>query len=291
MNNNLPDFLVIGAQRSGTTHLFKIMKMHPSICIASKKETFYFVRDEEYEKGIDYYRSLFSHCKQNVLKGELTPDYLFHETSAERIHKDLGSDIKLIAILRNPIDRAWSQYQRSVRNGKTISTFEKAILKHPKLLARGLYAQQLERYLKLFPKENILITFYDDMKEDIDGYLEKVFGFLGVDWSNEIKALVYDQTLDKSTNYGHAIRSRWLSANIYYTRKVKNITDLANSKHLDNFIDKLITKQKQFSKSLNLTNKRYSEMKPDTRLYLQRYFSEDLTKLISLTGRNLSHWK
>ena len=291
MRNNLPDFLVIGAQRCGTTFLYKLLKMHPSICISSKKETFYFIRDEEYVKGLSYYSSFFSDCDENSLKGELTPDYLFDYKALERIRADLGDSLKMIAILRNPIDRAWSQYQRSVRGGKNIATFEKSIIKYPRLLERGLYAQQLERYLTLFPRENLLITFYDDIKENIDAYLEKVFGFLGVNWSNQIKDILNEQTLDKSTNYGRAIRHRWLSANVYFMRKVKDITSLANSQPIDNIMDKLIRNQKELSKKFNLTNKRYTEIKPETRLYLQHYYSEDLIKLSTLAGRDLTHWK
>lgn len=108
----LPDFIGIGVQRAGTTRIYELLKQHSEICMPTyRKEVHYF--DRYYHKGERWYRSLFDHCKGKIV-GEITPAYIYDEKCAERIHK-LLPDVKLIAILRNPIDRAYSQFKFTIR--------------------------------------------------------------------------------------------------------------------------------------------------------------------------------
>ena len=112
-----PDFLIIGAQRAGTTWLYSVMQNHPSVLSGHKKEIRYF--DRLYKtKSVKWYEAFFPIFKRKgKVTGEATPDYLFHPLVPERVYR-LFPDIKIIALLRNPVDRAYSHYQMHQRRKK-----------------------------------------------------------------------------------------------------------------------------------------------------------------------------
>jgi hypothetical protein len=190
----LPDFLIIGAQRAGTTSLYEYLVAHPQAGPAFKKEVHFF--DRNWEKGVDWYRSNFPLRSQRRAVerrglafrcGEASPYYLFHPAVPERVAEILP-DVRLLAILRNPVDRAYSHYQHEVRKGREPLSFAAALDAEAErlagqeeavaagraseahrcfsYLARGRYAEQLERWLERFPRERLLVleagTFYAD---------------------------------------------------------------------------------------------------------------------------------
>ena len=130
----LPDFVIIGAQKSGTTSLYNFIIKHPTIAPASQRELHYF--SGQYRFGEQWYRSNFptnlsrryfyKKTKQKLLSGEASPTYMFHPIASDRM-KNILPDIKLIAILRNPVDRAYSQYHHNIRRNNETLPFEKAI--------------------------------------------------------------------------------------------------------------------------------------------------------------------
>lgn len=199
------DFIIIGAQRSGTTSLYNYIISHPNVSPARNKEVHFF--DINYENGIDWYWKQFTSLSQKYadnekpITGESTPYYLFHPLAPKRIFKHLPK-IKLIVLLRNPVDRAYSHYNHAIRVGNESLSFEEAIKIEPErlreeeqkvldgknsptyqrlsYLARGVYAEHLERYLELFQKEQFLILKYEDFFASPQQYLNKVFSFLGL---------------------------------------------------------------------------------------------------------------
>jgi len=201
----LIDFIIIGAQRCGTTSLYNYLIAHPNISSALNKEIHFF--DINYNKGIDWYWKQFPLVSEKVnpdeksVTGESTPYYLFHPLVAKRIFKHLPK-IKLIVLLRNPVDRAYSHYNHAVRRGNESLSFEKAIKIEPErlreqeqkvlegknsltyrrlsYLGRGAYAEQLEKYLELFQKKQFLILKSEDFFASPQQYLNKVFSFLGL---------------------------------------------------------------------------------------------------------------
>ena len=124
----LPDFLCVGAQKSGTSLLYRLLNQHPEIYLAKGKEIHFFNRDENYNKGIEWYSEHFAGSEDYKRVGEVTPDYNYVPTVPGRIYKTLGKDIKLIFMLRNPVDRAYSNYWMSFRRGHERFSFEKAII-------------------------------------------------------------------------------------------------------------------------------------------------------------------
>ena len=207
----LPDFLIIVAARSGTTSLYEYLTQHPSVIPGVGKEIYFF--DKKFAKGINWYKSFFptkitksrleNQQKRKCLTGEATPRYLHYYHSPKRVF-DLIPNIKLIVLLRNPINRAYSHYQMEVGSGNEKSSFEDAIEQEEDrirddmrkmekdenfysvyfyrkaYLNRGIYADQLERWFKYFPREQFLILKSEDLYSDPAKTYEQVLDFLGL---------------------------------------------------------------------------------------------------------------
>ena len=208
----IPSFLVIGAQRCGTRSLFEYLIQHPSIKKPIIKEIHFFDNYYgAYNLGFGWYRahfpinifSLIKDDKNNprFITGEATPYYMFHPWGPKRV-KDVLPDIKLIAILRNPVERAYSHYQHSVQSGYEKLSFNEALGKesfrlkgekdkmlsdhdyyshnynHYSYLSRGIYIQQLKQWRKFFPKEQMLILRSEDLFYDLNTVYDTLLDFL-----------------------------------------------------------------------------------------------------------------
>ena len=203
----LPDFIVIGAQKAGTSSLFYYLTQHPQLIPSKKKEIHFFdggkdPRFDVYDEGLPFYRAHFPLSfqltnRQKVF--EATPIYLFHPMAPQRLHKFLPH-VKLIVLLRNPTDRAISHYFHSRRkghetlpigdamqaeDGRLKRPFDQANVLDPSFRfhsykARGLYEQQLKRYLRYFPMQQLLILNSEDLFTEPHKVLHKVFEFVGV---------------------------------------------------------------------------------------------------------------
>lgn len=174
----MPNFIIIGSQKGGTSSLYNYLIQHPCIKAAFKKELHFF--DVNFEKGNDWYRSRFPLYEQNFITGEATPSYIFHPHAPKRI-AELTPAVKLIALLRNPVDRAYSHYNHNLRKKREKLPFEVALEKegerlsdklekmleneeyfnssyfHYAYLKRGIYVEQLKEWFSFFSKEQILI--------------------------------------------------------------------------------------------------------------------------------------
>jgi hypothetical protein len=196
----LPDFLVIGAQKAGTTALYAYLRWHPGVTGPSWKEVSFF--DRHWWRGESWYRGQFPLRPRGRLIGEASPSYLFHPLAPERARAVLPGT-RLIAVLRNPVDRAYSQYQHEVALGREPLSFEEALaaeeertrgeverlLADPRAfsrawwdhtyLARGLYAEQLDRWLAVFPREQLLVVTTDELGERPGTTYASILAFLG----------------------------------------------------------------------------------------------------------------
>jgi hypothetical protein len=195
----LPDFLILGAQKAGTTALYAYLRWHPEITGPSFKEVSFF--DRHYAHGERWYRAHMP-ARRRSLVGEASPGYLFHPLAPERVASMLP-DARLIALLRNPVDRAFSHYQHEVALGREPLSFEDVIdreeermrgevermLREPSYfshawwnytyVARGRYAEQLERWFAHFPRERLLVLFTEELAADTAGTYRRVLDFLG----------------------------------------------------------------------------------------------------------------
>lgn len=209
-----PTFLVIGAQKSGTTSLYRYLDDHPAVVCASQKEVHYF--DLYPERSTSWYlthyplrtRALAIRRRHGVWPpvGELTPEYLFNPRVPERVQA-FDPSLRLIAVLRDPVDRAYSQYQMQVRKYGETRPFEEVLAfedEHVRAelekvrrdpgyvwskqfrqsyVSRGRYAEQLERWLALFPREQLLVLTSEEMWAAPDESMITVTRFIGApDW-------------------------------------------------------------------------------------------------------------
>lgn len=209
---SLPDFIVIGGMKCASTSLWYYLAQHPNVLTAVKKEVHFFDSDSNYSKGINWYRSHFPLSKNfisaidsnKLIIGEATPSYVFCPRAPKRIVEILP-DVKLIALLRNPIDRAYSHYRHLVRSGRENLSFEEAIEKERKTrreleiakdrsvynsnlvtysyLQRGIYINQLELWFSFFSKDQLLILKTEDLASNPSKTYKKALDFLGLpDW-------------------------------------------------------------------------------------------------------------
>ncbi|MEM4261319.1 MAG: sulfotransferase [Candidatus Woesearchaeota archaeon] len=191
---NKPNFFCIGAQKSGTTLLYELLRKHPEIYIPEQKELHFFDIDDNYKKGISWYLQFFKPSINQKAIGTITPSYIYFDDVPERIQAELGNNIKFIIILRNPIDRAYSHYWMSFKRGYETLSFEKAIMmEHARIrkgyfeknnfsyISRGFYSEQLERYYRFFPKENFKILIFERFIKQTEQHLCEILDFLGVD--------------------------------------------------------------------------------------------------------------
>lgn len=202
----LPDFLIVGAQKAGTTALYEYLVQHPQVLAASTKEVHYF--DVRYTKGVTWYRSHFplvaAMKEKGRVTGEASPYYLFHPHAAKRIQATVPH-VKLIVLLRDPAARAISHYFHQVRMKNEVLPMEQAFLEEERRLQseeqrmledpfydsvsyrrfsykkRGVYVPQLRVYFDLFPSGQILILKSEDLRSRPESVLQEVFSFLGVD--------------------------------------------------------------------------------------------------------------
>lgn len=189
----LPDFLVIGAQKSGTTSLFLMLSKHPQLFLPSRKEVQFFSSSMLYPKGLDWYaEKFFAACPSDRLAGEVSPQYMYSTEIAQRVHKDLPG-AKIIAILREPIDRAWSHYQMTRRREQEIRSPEEAFAaalatdemdtsapENDRYFQFGDYERVLSEYLRLYGRDNILILFQEDLGRHPEAVMRQICGFLGI---------------------------------------------------------------------------------------------------------------
>jgi hypothetical protein len=194
----LPDFIIGGAPRSGTTWLALVADRHPAIQMAKPPvpEPKFFLRDDLFERGLTYYsETWFAGIPADVRAGEKSTNYLESATAAERIRRALPR-VRLVFVLRNPVDRAYSNFLWSRQNGLETATFETALaeeedrerelpeqLRYARphaLFSRGLYADLLRPYIERFPREQILVLRYEDIVSAPGDVASALHDFLGV---------------------------------------------------------------------------------------------------------------
>jgi len=225
-----PDFLILGAQKSGTSALYSYLSKHPSITPASKKEIYFFNKDMVYSRGFAWYHGHFPlphELGRHALTFEATPGYLYYSKVAQRIY-EYDPRIKLIAVLRDPVDRAyshWNMYRILLKERVHVLTrysrdadepfrrwlseilardafheFDLAVREEldmilagdpnpePSYIRRGLYYEQLRRYLDRFHRDQLLVIDSRSLKHDTSSALDEVIQFLDLprhDWKRE----------------------------------------------------------------------------------------------------------
>jgi hypothetical protein len=180
----LPNFLVIGAMKAGTTSLYRYLQSHPQVFMPSVKELAFFAKDEVWGRGIEWYEQQFALATEEVLAlGEastLYTKYPRYKGVPQRIAKHLPS-VRLLYVVRDPIERIRSHYQHRVAVGVERTPMEEALLRDPIYLDCSRYALQIEQYLRYFSRDQILIVTSEALREARGPTMRRVYEFLDVD--------------------------------------------------------------------------------------------------------------
>jgi hypothetical protein len=174
----MPDFLYVGTSKAGSTWIYNVLATHQDVFIAPGKGTYFF--DQHFERGIGWYREQFERADDGMTVGEISHSYLSSPQAAGRI-ADWLPEVKLIVCLREPVERAFSAYLDSVKNGRFTGSFEAALESNPSLLDRGAYAQHLDRYLSRFPRQQLHICLFDDLKSVPQRFADELCDFLALE--------------------------------------------------------------------------------------------------------------
>lgn len=195
MKNKL-DFIVVGAQKSGTTTLFQLLKQHNDIFLPPEKEAFFFGRPEREKNGWDWYiKEFFSEATDDKLWGTITPHYMAYNGIPQKIHAVLP-DVKIIAILRDPFSRTYSQFLMSQRRKADNRSYSEAITElsvaaeleksrediseTTSYIIRSEYGRILTDFKREFGSDNVLILFTDDLEKAPQDVIDTICNFLGV---------------------------------------------------------------------------------------------------------------
>lgn len=269
-------FIGIGAQKSATSWVYACLYEHPQIC-APIKEIHFFSRPR-YEEGILWYEAHFDSCREGKMRGEFSTSYLYAPESPERMFAHYP-DVKLIAILRNPIDRAYSQYRNAIKAGEIPEsmTFDTYRTEEKSVLAQGRYSEQLKRYLHYFKREQMLILIQEDIARDPIGFMKGIYAFLGVDPSF-VASMVHDEI-----NVARTPKRIWIERVMHHVAEFLRRHGLHAVVHgirkwgLPDMVRRVNTKEgkvRQVHESYN-------------REELVAYFREDVVELGRLLGRDL----
>jgi hypothetical protein len=295
----LPNFLIIGAAKAGTTALHFYLEQHPQIYMSSVKETKFFVfenqpvtyqgpGDREANQWVvtqlEAYHNQFKAVTQERAIGESSPLYLYHPRAPERIQHYIP-DVKLIAILRNPVDRAYSSFLHLVQEQREwITDFAQALQEEDKRIAdnwallwhykqAGLYYGQLKRYFDRFSPDQIQIYLYEDLCNSPEVLLQNIFEFLDVDPS-------FTPNLSQRHNVSLIPKNRVLNDLLTQPNLLKTI------------LKRLIPKQirSPLAQTLKAKNLSKPTLQPQLRQELIGFFRADILQLQNLIQRDLSPW-
>lgn len=286
-----PKFIGIGAAKSGTTSLHDILASHPQLFLPKKKELAFFCTNLNFEKGVSSYASHFKDSK-NQICGEITPQYMYVPDAVNRVYNILGAETKIIIMLRNPADRAYSHYHHMRFRGQERLSFEEALKAEPlrllegfhskmkySYLDRGYYARQIQPWFTKFGANNIFtIVFEDEFRgEQFGNTLVKLQEFIGVDYVKLNQTAHSNQTkVASSPALNKFLYSQLPKARSFYTKVVP-------SQQL---------RRKFLDATTNFGSQKVKHLEAKTRAeIINLYYRDDIKMLESIIGRDLSLWQ
>jgi hypothetical protein len=301
----IPDFLIIGAGKCGTTSLYMYLKQHPEIFIPDVKEPNFYGYENTDPREIEgladtrhyaesvtdfpSYINLFKDAAPGQVKGEMSNTYMYHQQAPERI-KHYNADMKLIAILRQPAGRLYSRFLHLARENRVpTNSFADALdrgsiwWKRNDLIKEGFYYRNLKPYYERFPRENIKIYLYEDLSDDAPAVLHDIFTFLNVNPD-------FQPDLSTRFNQSGIIRNKFL--NRIYGQKgllTSGLKVLFPKRVVD-----LVKRNAYIQKTVNnLRGKNLDKPRPDPEVLnalTRDVYGNDIQQLQDLIGKDLNHW-
>lgn len=263
-----PNFLYIGPPKAGSTWIYEALRHHPDVYLSPAKELHYF--DYYYSKGANWYLKHFSgaHSEHKIV-GEISHDYLYSEEACKRIARDLGS-VKLMVCLREPVERAFSDYLYMVKQGYVRTDFEEAIQRYPEILEHSRYAKYLDIYRRYFGLDSMILTVFDDLKSDSRGLLEDLCGKLEI--SNPSSAVLPDGAILPAAAPRNYIIARVAKSAAQMMRRAGMVTSITKIKSSP-VVQAALYKRYGLNERPNLSL--------STERELRRVFSDEVSRLDS----------
>lgn len=291
---NLPTFLIIGVQKAGTTSIYNYLNQHPQIYMSPVKETNFLEKNwEEIEDKrkaridtFEKYCQLFTGVKDEIAIGEASPNYLFHyESSSERI-KRYVPNAKLIAVLRNPVDRAYSDYLMHIRDaigkGKRTRFSEQIKYRADKsfVILKGFYYKHLQHFYEKFDREQIQVYLYDELSKYPVEFMQNMYRFVEVDdtFLPDVSKKAQVAQVPKNTAVNNLLRQQ----NPLRTIVSSGLRLVLPLEVRQNLRSRLI--------QMNSQDKKTAPLSPEDRQLLIELYREDILKLQDLIQRDLSAW-
>lgn len=290
------DFIYIGTGRAASTWIYECLKEHPEICVPLKKETSPFTKG-----GKEINEKLFTNlrsCGNNQIKGTFVPGFFIKKENAYLLKRHFPH-IKIIACLRNPIERAYSHYwlERSVGRISYNTSFDEAVKKVPKYLNLGFYYESIKLYFDLFGRDNVIVLIYEDIEKNPKYFMNKIYRFLGIDFS--FTSVFLKRQINPSTQ----VRLKFpflqriikfifnLGKNIKKYSLGKEIINLLKKLRIHFFVSRLNSMNVKDPMGLNLRPFKKPFLPLSTKQNLYNLYIEDIKKMEKLIDRNLYEWK
>ncbi len=296
--NNLINFMVIGAVKAGTTSIYEYLNEHPQIYMSPIKETKFFQWDGEtrkffgpldqkiYEnsiKSFEDYQSLFQKVRGEIAIGEASPSYLYNKFVPKRIYQRFPN-VKMIVILRQPTERAFSHYLHTKWLGYEPLSFTEALAQEETRIKnnwgpswhykqQGFYYQQLKNYFSVFDRQQIKIYLFDDLKANSIEVIENMYSFLGVDSK-------FIPNTSQKYNVRYFPKNQVVSNLINQPNFAKHILKKVMPKNLRTKLNSFISQKNRFK----------PELDRQTKEELNKLYSEDILNLQELLQKDLSTW-
>lgn len=280
----LPTFLIGGAAKAGTTSLYYYLSEHPDIFMCPVKEPDYF--NKHYRRGLDWYASLFDGWEGEVAIGEASPGTMSSRAALDRVHETLP-DVRLVFLLRDPVDRLFSHFSYDQARGVIPHhvVFGELIRKDDdayaqRLVRKGQYADQIERYADRFGRDRIHVELFEDLKTDRDRCVASVCAFVGVD---------PDRLPEVATEGRHNVTAYPQNPGVY--RAVRAVWDPVRRRLGKASLHRLKPVRDAVRGHLFTEDRSARPELADTdRDYLAQVYEDSNARLETILGRDLSQW-
>ena len=295
---SLPNFMCLGAAKSGTTTLYDILRQHPDIYMPSFKEPHFFDIPANFSNGIKWYSDTYFVKTNKKIIADFTPSYFFDHNAPKRIFNSLGDKIKFLVVLRNPVDRAYSHYLHSRRDHHENEDFEESLKLEANRLSKyqenldylsylrhsyvnqGLYSEMAKRYLKYYSLDNFLfINFEDELLKEKDLTIQKILDFLEIDRSILLNTNIRSNPSSKERSQ---TLKRIMKKTGWWRVLLKTIIPSLK-------IRQIIKNRIQRANLRVFTPKRIIQVQRE-KIYTS-YFKDDIRNLEQLLDRDFSNWK
>jgi len=275
-----PNFVGVGAQKSGTSWIYACLEEHPDICMPVK-EIHYFSKQERFDKGLEWYGGHFKACKPGQIVGEFSTTYIHSEQALERIF-EAYPECKIIVSIRDPISRAESHFNNDIRAGfiSKSASFEQSLNETPEYWRRGLYHNKINWLIEHFGRDKVYVAVLEDTTIDPARFISEIYNFLDVDPSFSPPALM------RKINISAIPRS------VFLGRLLDNCASLLRRLGLSRVIQFLRTKGfVERVRKANMSSMEIAYDMPHWSLDILAKLEQDRVLLEGLLARSLAHWR